>query len=104
MTGFLEPLRLVDVAIAWMLLEGVIVCTRHFRRGESPAALWSLANSLAGLMLLLTVRAALSGMGAIWLILGLTGALFAHLGELAGRRRILRSAEAIGSRTSGPDS
>jgi hypothetical protein len=102
MSGFLEPLRVVDVAIAWMLLEGAIVCTRHVRRGESAVALWSLANALAGLMLLLTVRAALSGTSTVWLILGLTGALFAHLGELTSRRKVLARSDSNSPKAAGP--
>jgi hypothetical protein len=85
----LTPLRLVDLAIVWILIEGILLSVRYRARGQPAAALWSFANSVSGLMLLLAARAALAGAGAIWLALSLAGALLAHLGELAARRGVL---------------
>lgn len=85
----LAPVRLVDLAIGWILLETAIVTVRYSLRGRSAAALWCLANSAAGLMLLLAVRAALGDAGVAWFTLCLSGALIAHVAEWMARRRAL---------------
>jgi len=83
------PSRLVDLAIAWIILEALIVSIRYRFRGNPAAALWSLANSAAGLLLLLAARFALAGSDLVWVILCLAGALLAHLGEWSLRARLL---------------
>jgi hypothetical protein len=82
---FLTPTLLVDIAIAWMLVEALVVGAGYLRRGQPALARWSFANAAAGLMLLLAARVALSGLGLGPLALCLAGALAAHLIELAWR-------------------
>jgi len=80
--SLLSPVLKVDFALAWIVLHP---------GGPLPAscsaqwATWLMASAAAGLMLLLTTRAALSDAGQWILLLCLAGALLAHLAELALR-------------------
>ena len=56
----MEPIRLVDIAIAWICVETIITLTIYIRRGRKSWAIWSMANAAAGLMLFLTLRAVLA--------------------------------------------
>jgi hypothetical protein len=77
--------RIVDLILALVALEavGLIGLWRLRRRGLAPADL--LANLLAGVGLLLALRAALVGAWWGWIALCLAMALAAHLADL--RRR-----------------
>lgn len=81
----MEPIRLVDIAIAWICVETIITLTIYIRRGRKSWAIWSLANAAAGLMLFLTLRAVLAESGSFAFMTFLAGALIAHLIELALR-------------------
>jgi hypothetical protein len=82
---FLTHTLLVDLAIAWMLVEALVVGATYLRRGQPALARWSVANTAAGLMLLLAARVALGDFGIGPLALCLAGALAAHLAEWALR-------------------
>lgn len=74
--------RIVDVAIALLLLEALLLLwlrAKH-RRGPAPADL--LGNLAAGLFLLLALRAALAGAAWTWIAASLTAALAAHVFDL----------------------
>lgn len=82
--------RVVDLILALMAVEAVLLAVLH-RAGRlaiAPSRL--LPNLLAGACLLLALRAALTGAGpgqcSMWLLLGLGG----HLLDLATRSRGLR--------------
>jgi hypothetical protein len=70
-----------------LLLEGTFLFVFHrmTHRGVSPADL--IANLLAGMFLLLALRAALTEADWVWLALFLLGAFAAHLADLARRWR-----------------
>jgi len=78
--------RVVDIALALMLLEAVgLWAYRRARSQAFPAAdvAWNLA---AGACLLLALRAALTQAAWPWVALFLTAALIAHIGDF--RRRL----------------
>lgn len=85
MPEFLTPALLVDIAIAWMVIEALVIGAGYLRHGRHALARWSVANAAAGLMLLLAVRVAVTGGSALALALCLGGALGAHLLEMAWR-------------------
>jgi len=78
--------RVVDLALALMVLEAAGLWAYRRARGLSfPLAdiAWNLA---AGVCLLLALRAALTGADWMWVALFLTAALVAHIGDF--RRRL----------------
>jgi hypothetical protein len=78
--------RVVDIALALMLLEAAWLWVYRRMRGRAfpPADLaWNLA---AGACLLLALRAALTQAGWPWVALFLSAALVAHVGDF--RRRL----------------
>jgi len=79
--------HLLDAIMALTLLEGMIMTAYHHltRRGVAPVDL--LPNMAAGICLLFTARAAMAGMGAAWIALGLAGALVAHAVDMRRRWR-----------------
>jgi hypothetical protein len=79
---------LVDVVIALLIIEGVLLYAATRARGRG-VQLMTLANSAAGLCLLLALRSALNDSGPEWIVIALTGALLAHLADLGLRRRLL---------------
>ena len=77
--------RVVDVALVCLAAEAIAFAISHRigpRDSDLPALL---ANSLAGALLLLALRAALTGSWWGWIALALTGALLAHALELQQR-------------------
>jgi len=79
---------LVDVVIALLIIEMVLLYAATRARGRG-VQLMTLANSAAGLCLLLALRSALNDSGPQWIVLALTGALLAHLADLGLRRKLL---------------
>jgi hypothetical protein len=77
--------RLLDAVISLLLLEiaGLLLWHRRTGAGPPPGAL--LPNLLAGLCLMLALRAALAGAHPGWLALALAGAGAAHLLDLRAR-------------------
>ena len=77
--------RIVDLVIAFMALEALalFVYCRCTPLGPAPADI--AAMLLAGLCLLLALRAALTGADWLWVAVFLSAALVAHLADL--RRR-----------------
>ncbi|WP_439577595.1 hypothetical protein [Elioraea sp.] len=73
---------LVDVILVLVLLEGAALAFllhRSPRRADLPGLL---ATLLSGAALLLALRAALIGAGAVWIAAWLAAALAAHLLDL----------------------
>lgn len=78
--------RLVDLAIAVTLIEGIALAVYRRVTGRGPT-LPDLAVMLgAGLCLMFALRAAVSGAVA-WMAIFLVGALVAHLADLGRRWR-----------------
>ena len=79
--------RVVDLALALMLLEAVALLAMRRGRGGGLAPAELLAFLLAGAFLLLALRAALVGAAWNWIALPLVLALLAHLADLGLRWR-----------------
>ncbi|RAI57709.1 hypothetical protein DOO78_18070 [Roseicella frigidaeris] len=79
--------RVVDLALALMLVEAVALLALRRSRGGGLAPAELLAFLLAGAGLLLALRAALVGAAWEWVALPLVLALLAHLADLGLRWR-----------------
>ena len=77
--------RVVDVILVVVAIEFIVLALHHRRtgRGIAPAAI--LPNLLAGIFLLLALRAASGSGHAAWVALFLLLALLAHLADLQRR-------------------
>lgn len=85
MAEFLLDGRAIDWILGLVAIEGVaLALMRQFGR-QGPAALALVGNLLSGAFLLLALRNALAGASPGLIGLCLTGALIAHLADLAAR-------------------
>ena len=79
--------RIVDLIVALVVLEALLLLALRARSGRGPTPGALLSNLAAGAALMLAVRAALTGAAwpaiAAWLL----AALVAHLAEMAIRFR-----------------
>ena len=79
---------LVDIVIVLVVLETLYLVAASRTRGK--ALQWmTVANSAAGLCLLLALRFAINDSGPGFIILAMTGALLAHLADLRLRHQVL---------------
>ncbi|MCX7071541.1 MAG: hypothetical protein NTW01_11205 [Gammaproteobacteria bacterium] len=85
MNAFFASGRAVDLVLALMLAEALLLAGLHRYAGRAPAPDRWLANLGSGFCLLLGLRAVIAGAAWPWLALALTGSLAAHLIDL--RRR-----------------
>jgi hypothetical protein len=77
--------RVVDVIIVVMIAEAVVLFLYHRRTSLGPPPAEIVAMLVAGLCLLLALRAALTGSNWLWIAAFLTTALVAHLVDLHRR-------------------
>ena len=82
MDELLLSLRLIEIVIAFTLLEGVALTIYHRITGKGVAPREFAANLLSGLCLMLALRAVLAGSGWGWTALLLMGAGMVHAGDL----------------------
>ena len=87
MEGLFASGRIVDLIVGLMVLEWVALAAWHRRTGRGIAPLDALASLLAGVFLLLALRAALTTEPWTTVALWLAGALAAHLADVARRWR-----------------
>jgi hypothetical protein len=85
MSGLFASGRIVDLILALTVLEWFALTAYRRRTGRGPAPAPLAANLLAGVCLLLAVRAALVDAWWGWLALCLAGSLVAHLADLGLR-------------------
>jgi hypothetical protein len=78
---------LVDIVIALTVLEAIVLALWHGRTGGGLAAGDYALNLASGLWLMLALRSALVGAGAIWIALCLTAAGIAHSADIWRRWR-----------------
>lgn len=78
---------LVDLVIGVTVLEGAALLLYHRATGRGPAPRDYLVNMVAGLCLMLALRALAHDAGAAWIASCLLGAGLAHLGDLLMRWR-----------------
>jgi hypothetical protein len=79
---FLTSARLIDVVIAFTVLEGLALAVYHRLSGRGLAARDYAANLLAGLCLMLAVRGAVRGAQWQWVGLYLSAAGLIHAADL----------------------
>lgn len=77
--------RVVDAIIGFMIAEALVLSLYHRRTSLGPPPGHVVTMLLAGLFLLLALRAALTGSNWIWIAAFLAASLVAHLADL--RRR-----------------
>lgn len=70
--------RLAEIVIVLTALEGVLLAVYHRLTGRGLAARDYALNLVSGLCLMLALRAALAGTGALWVVAFLSAAGLAH--------------------------
>jgi hypothetical protein len=84
---FVASGRIIDVIVAMMLIEAIVLHALHRRTGRGIPAPDIAINLVAGASLMLAVRAALTGAAPAWLLLCLGVSLAAHIADVARRWR-----------------
>ena len=87
MTDLIPPLRVVDLALAWIVIETLLIQLRKKSQNGGMPSRWTLANAAAGIMLLLALRSTLTGWDQAWFLIFMSAAGLAHLIELTSRPR-----------------
>jgi hypothetical protein len=87
MMALFESGHIVDLILAFTLIEAAIVLAHHRRTGLGVMPGDFVSNLLSGICLMLALRCALSGAGWIWIGFWLFGALLAHMYDLNRRWR-----------------
>jgi len=83
--SLIESGRIVDIVLAVLILEVVMLAFWHRRTGRGVAALPAMLNAGAGGSLALALRAALVGDGWQWVTVWVLCALVFHAADLARR-------------------
>jgi hypothetical protein len=79
--------RIVDLILAMVVLEALVLLTYRLLTGRGVPAVNLMTNLLAGAFLLMALRSALIGSHWAWTSAWLAGALFTHVADLAQRWR-----------------
>lgn len=79
--------RIADLILVFLGLEALILLAYRRMRGRGVPFAELITNAMAGICLLLALRAALAGAAPMWVGLSLGGALVAHLADLCCRWR-----------------
>ncbi|MGB0126881.1 MAG: hypothetical protein WBP72_04515 [Rhodocyclaceae bacterium] len=82
MIEFYASPHVVDLILGLMLLEGIGLVVYHRKTGRGIPTADLVVNFLAGFVLLVAVRLALSGASWVWVVLCLTASLPVHLADL----------------------
>lgn len=85
MAGFLPEARFLDLIVALVALEALVLVGTRILVGYGPSIVGTLANCSAGACLLLALRAAMIGAAFPALVSLLGVSLVAHLADLAAR-------------------
>lgn len=94
MRDFVTSGRVIDVILSVVVVEALVLVVLSRARGAAPtpkgfSALDVIGQLLAGFLLLIAVRCALTGADYRWTVVFLTASLPAHLYDLARRSRSL---------------
>jgi hypothetical protein len=82
MIDWIESGRIADIILAVMLLEGLLLTLWYRQTGGGIAPFILMWRLLAGMALVLALRAALTEAGATWIIVCLLLSLVAHALDL----------------------
>lgn len=99
MTELIASGVIIDLILALMVAEGILLWVHHRRTGQGLALADIALMLAAGACLMLAVRAALVGAGPHWIAACLAGSLVAHLADLVRRWRSAAGREATTYRT-----
>ena len=83
----MQDLRLIDLVIAITVLEGVALALYHWRTGRGMSPRDFVPNLIAGLALMLALRAGQAAAPWFWVALALMTAGLAHAADLRRRWR-----------------
>ena len=83
----MQDLRLIDLVIAITVLEGVALALYHWRTGRGMSPRDFVPNLIAGLALMLALRAGQAAAPWFWVGLALMAAGLAHAADLRRRWR-----------------
>jgi len=81
----MNPVGILDLALALIAIEGVALLAWRRLKGEGPRPAALIANLAAGAFLLIVARELWSGAGGVWIATPLTAALVAHGFDLVAR-------------------
>jgi hypothetical protein len=84
---FLSSVRLIEIVIAFTLVEAVALVAYHRRTGKGVAPVEFGANLVSGLCLMLALRCALAGGWWLWTALFLSASGLVHGADLWRRWR-----------------
>ena len=87
MTSFIDSGRIIDLILGLTVLEAIALVVLHRLRGRGVDPREFAANLLSGCLLLLAMRAYVSGAGWIWIATSLLLAGVAHSVDMARRWR-----------------
>jgi len=87
MTSLLGQAHLMDWVLAITIFEGLLLATYHRRTGRGLAPADYALNMLAGLCLMLALRAVLTDAASLWVLLFLMASGIAHGTDLTLRWR-----------------
>ncbi|MGO9422816.1 hypothetical protein [Roseiarcus sp.] len=88
MAAYLDSERLIDLIIALVTFEALLLVALRAFFGRGPACASSIANCAAGAGLLLALRAAMTDAPFTVIAACLLGALVAHVADLRARWRV----------------
>ena len=77
--------RVADIVVAVMVLEALALIAIRVIKGRGFAVRYVISNLMAGLFLVLALRAALTGAAWPWIAASLSAAFVAHIADLALR-------------------
>jgi hypothetical protein len=85
MPELISPLRVVDIALVWIIAETAVQWLIPRWRNPIMQPQWLVTNALAGLMLLLALRSVLADWNQAWFLVFMSLAGLAHIAEIAAR-------------------
>lgn len=88
--GFLASHTFIDIVIAILVAESLLVAVIGYRAGN-PGWFAPLVTNVAGICLLFALRGALAGAGPVPVVIGLAGALIAHAADMRLRLSFTRA-------------
>ena len=87
MTSLLGQAHLMDLVLAITIFEGLLLAAYHHRTGRGLAPADYALNMLAGLCLMLALRAVLTDVASLWVLVFLMASGLAHGSDLTLRWR-----------------
>ncbi|MBU2532797.1 MAG: hypothetical protein KKB37_08650 [Alphaproteobacteria bacterium] len=87
MSELIQDGRIIDIILGLVVIEAIAIAAVRLLHDRGPSLAGIFYNLAAGASLMLALRAALTGQGAIAISLWLAVALVAHIADVIGRFR-----------------